>query len=40
MPIELCSWINPQSYSNSYSIAPIRRGAAGYGRDTGARYAG
>ena len=25
MPIELRSWINPQSYSNSYSTAPIAR---------------
>jgi alkanesulfonate monooxygenase len=28
MPIELRSWINPQSYSNSYSTAPIAREAA------------
>jgi alkanesulfonate monooxygenase len=28
MPIELRSWINPQSYSNSYSSAPIAREAA------------
>src|SRR3984957_9932778 len=27
MPIELRSWINPQSYSNSYSTAPIAREA-------------
>jgi hypothetical protein len=25
MPIELRSWLNPQSYSNSYSTAPIAR---------------
>jgi alkanesulfonate monooxygenase len=30
MPIELRSWINPQSYNNSYSSAPIAREAAGY----------
>jgi hypothetical protein len=28
MPIELRSWINPQSYSNSYSTAGIAREAA------------
>src|SRR6202522_2359657 len=28
MPIELRSWINPQSYNNSYSTAPIAREAA------------
>ena len=28
MPIELRSWINPQSYSNSYPTAPIAREAA------------
>ena len=28
VPIELRSWINPQSYSNSYSTAPIAREAA------------
>ncbi len=28
MPIELRSWINPQSYANSYSTAPIAREAA------------
>jgi len=28
MPIELRSWLNPQSYSNSYSTAPIAREAA------------
>jgi alkanesulfonate monooxygenase len=28
MPIDLRSWINPQSYSNSYSTAPIAREAA------------
>ena len=28
MPIELRSWINPQSYTNSYSTAPIAREAA------------
>jgi hypothetical protein len=28
MPIELRSWINPQSYHNSYSRAPIARKAA------------
>ena len=28
MPIELRSWVNPQSYSNSYSTAPIAREAA------------
>jgi len=28
MPIELRCWINPQSYSNSYSTAPIAREAA------------
>jgi hypothetical protein len=25
MPIELRSWLNPQSYSNSYSTAPMAR---------------
>jgi alkanesulfonate monooxygenase len=28
MPVELRSWLNPQSYSNSYSTAPIAREAA------------
>jgi alkanesulfonate monooxygenase len=28
MPIELRSWLNPQSYRNSYSTAPIAREAA------------
>ncbi len=28
VPIELRSWLNPQSYSNSYSTAPIAREAA------------
>jgi alkanesulfonate monooxygenase len=28
MPIELRSWINPQSYANSFSTAPIAREAA------------
>jgi hypothetical protein len=28
MPIELCSWLNPPSYSNSYSTAGIARKAA------------
>jgi hypothetical protein len=28
MPIELRSWIDPQSYSNSYSTAPAAREAA------------